>query len=198
MFKKYEKIYLQKDAWRLGYAIYSNGKVVGKVQETNNPSKKIGHGLIVLLSLLMSRYKRHFIESLEFEVLDKNGNRLGIIEKGIGFHKDLILYAETGEHLATIKSSIKLNSPTLMAIDPEGNNLIKAKGNYSATDFSVNSSITDKKISTIKKHSLVYKTVKETLFKNDVYHIENNNPKEEVILALIGMAVALDIYLHNK
>ncbi|WP_164215538.1 hypothetical protein [Virgibacillus sp. YIM 98842] len=198
MFKEYEKIYLQKDARRLDYAIYSNEKVVGKVQETNNPSKKIGHGLIVLLSLLVSRYKRHFIESLEFEVLDKNGNRLGIIEKGIGFHKDLILYAETGKHIATIKSSIELNSPTLTAIDPEGNNLIKAKGSFGATDFSVINSGTDKETSTIKKRSLVYKTVKETLFNNDVYHIENSNPKEEVTLALIGMAVALDMYFHNK
>jgi hypothetical protein len=161
MFKKYENFYLQKDVRGLVYTIYNNEKVIGKVQETNNPFKKIGHRLIVLLSLLMSRYKRHFIESLEFEVLNKEGNRLGIIEKGIGFHNDLILNAGAGEHLATIKSSVKSNSPALTAIDPEGNNLIKAKGRYGATDFSVVNSRTDKEISTIKKRSIVYETVKK-------------------------------------
>lgn len=201
MFKEFSKFYLQKveslKKQGLVYSINSNGKIIGTLQETNNSSKQIRNQLIKLISLfLLTIPKRIILENLDLELLDEEGIMLGTIKKEVGFYKDLILYSKNGEHIATVKSTVKVKSLSITVIDANGNNFIKAMGRYGATDFTVSDSSTSKQVSSIRKRSLVYETIKENLINNDVYHIENSYHKEELTLALIGIVVAIDIYFH--
>ena len=181
----------------LVYSINANGKIIGTLQETKNSSKKTGNQLIKLFSLFfLTVPKRIIIENLELELLDEEGELLGTLKKEIGFHKDLILYSKNREHIATVKSTVKIKSPSITVINANGNELLKAIGSYGATDFSVSDSITSKQVSSISKRSLVYQTIKENLFNNDVYHIEDRDLKEDITFALIAIVVAIDIYFH--
>lgn len=201
MFKEYTQLYLQRvesiKKTGLVYSINSNGNVIGTLQETENSSKKTGNQLMKLFSLFfLAVPKRIIIENLELELLDEKGECLGTIKKEIGFHKDLIIYAKNKEHIATVKSTVKMKSPSITVVDANGNELLKAISSYGATNFSVSNSFTSKQVSSISKRSLVYETIKENLFNNDVYCVENRNLKEYITFSLIVMVVAIDIYFH--
>ena len=201
MFKEHTKLYIQKNERinkaRLNYSIHSNEKVIGILQETEKYSKRVGNRLLKLLSLLfLATPKRMIIEKLELQLVDEDGKLLGTIEKEVGFDKDLILYSKNGNLIATVKSNVKLKSPTITVMDESGNELLQAKSSYGATDFLVSEISTNKYVSTISKRSLVYETIKENLLNNDVYHIENRDLDERITFSLIAMGVAVDIYFH--
>ena len=95
-----------------------------------------------------------------------------------------------------MKSTSKGKLPSIKVIDVNGNELLTAIGSYDAIDFTVSDSSTNELVTLIKKRSLFYETIKENLFNNDVYHIENSDYKEDVIFELIGIVVAIDIHFH--
>ena len=201
MFKEHSKIYIQKNERikkaGLNYTIHSNGKVIGTLQETEKYSKRVGSRLLKLFSLLfLATPKRMIVEKLELQLIDEEGKLLGTIEKEIGFDKDLILFSKSGKQIATIKSNVKMKSPSIIVMDETGNELLQAKSSYGATDFLVRESLTNKHVSSISKRSLVYETIKENLLNNDVYHIENRDLNERITFSLIAMGVAMDIYFH--
>jgi len=201
MFSEYTKIYIQKDEsikkTGLVYTIHSNGKVIGTLQETEKYSKRVGDRFLKLFSLFfLATPKRMIIEKLELQLVDEEGKLFGSIEKEIGFDKDLILYSKSGEQIATVKSNVKMKSPSITVVDETGNELLQAKSSYGATDFLVRQSLTNKHVSSIRKRSLVYETIKENLLNNDVYHIENRDLDERITFSLIAMGVAMDIYFH--
>ena len=201
MFSEYTKIYIQKDEsikkTGLVYTIHSNGKVIGTLQETEKYSKRVGNRFVKLFSLFFFfNTKRMMIEKLELQLVDEDGKLLGTIEKEIGFDKDLILYSKSEHLIATVKSNVKMKSPTITVMDESGNELLQAKSSYGATDFLVSEISTNKYVSTISKRSLVYETIKENLLNNDVYHIENRDLDERITFSLIAMGVAVDIYFH--
>ncbi len=198
MFKEHTKIYIQKEEsfkkTGLVYTIHSNGKVIGTLQETKKYQKKVGNLFIKLFSLFfLAGPKRMIIEKVELQLVDEEGKVFGTIEKGIGFNNDLFLYSSSGEQMATVKSNVKIKTPSITMIDEKGNELLQAKGSYGAIDFLV-SDVTNKHVSSISKRSLVYETIKENLLNNDVYHIENRDLDERHTFALIAMGVAIDIY----
>ena len=98
--------------------------------------------------------------------------------------------------MATVKSTSKGKSPLIKVIDVNDKELLTAIGSYDAIDFTVRDSSTNELVTSIKKRSLFYETIKENLFNNDVYHIENSNHKEDVIFKIIGIVVAIDIHFH--
>ncbi|WP_455717330.1 hypothetical protein [Anaerosporobacter sp.] len=199
MIKGYSKIYLQKveglNKQGLAYSINTGGKTIGKLQESKKSSKKAGNQMIKLASLLLLTIpKRMIIENLEIDLLDEEGRIVGYVKKEIGFYKDLTLYTDNGEHIATVKSTSKGKSPSIKVIDAVGNELLTAIGSYDALDFTVRENSTNRLITSIKKRSLSYETIKENLFNHDVYHIENSDHQEDVVFELIGIVVAIDIY----
>jgi hypothetical protein len=199
LIKGYSKFYLQKveslNKQGLVYSINSDGKTIGELQESQNSSKKAGNRMIKLASLiLLAIPERIIVESLEIDLLDEEGKIAGSIKKEIGFYKDFILYTKNGEHIATVKSISKAKSPSIKVIDANGNELLKAIGSYDALDFTVRDSSTNELVTSIRKRSLFYETIKENLFNNDVYHIENSKHKDNIIFALIGIVVAIDIH----
>ena len=201
MFKEHTKLYIQKNERinkaRLNYSIHSNEKVIGILQETEKYSKRVGNRLLKLVSLLfLATPKRMIVEKLELQLVDEDGKLLGTIEKEVGFDKDLILYSKNGNLIATVKSNVKMKSPTITVMDETGNKLLQAKSSYGATDFLISERLTNKHVSTISKRSLVYETIKENLLNNDVYHIENRDLDERITFSLIAMGVAVDIYFH--
>ena len=201
LIKGYSKFYLQKveslNKQGLVYSINSDGKTIGELQESQNSSKKAGNRMIKLASLiLLAIPDRIIVESLEIDLLDEEGKIVGSIKKEIGFYKDFILYTKNGEHIATVKSISKAKSPSIKVIDANGNELLTAIGSYDALDFTVRDSSTNELVTSIKKRSLFYETIKENLFNNDVYHIENSKHKDNIIFALIGIVVAIDIHFR--
>lgn len=141
----------------------------------------------------MSVHKRPIVEHLELELWDEEEKVLGRVRKEEGYYKDFLLYTNNEEHIATVQPKVKLNSPSITIIDANGDHLIKATGN-SPYDFRVYDCRKNKQISSIKRCSLVYETIKENLFDNDVYHLDNNHQESIITFALIGMVIALDIY----
>ena len=201
MIKGYSKIYLQKveslNKQGLVYSINTVGKTIGKLQESKKSSKKVDNQILKLASLLLLAIpQRIIVENLEIDILDEEGKIVGYIKKEIGFYKDLILHTKNGEHIATVKSTSKSKSPSIKVIDANGNDLLTAIGSYDALDFTVRDCSTNKMVTSIKKRSLFYETIKENLFNNDVYHITNSDHKEEVIFELIGIVVAIDIHFQ--
>ncbi|WP_148629678.1 hypothetical protein [Bacillus sp. E214] len=201
MIKGYSKIYLQKveglNKQGLVYSINTDGKTIGKLQESKKSSKKAGNQMIKLASLLLLAIpQRIIVENLEIDLLDEEGKIVGYIKKEIGFYKDLTLYTKNGEHIATVKSISKGKSPSIKVIDANGNELLTAIGSYDAIDFTVRDSSTNKLVTSIKKRSLFYETIKENLFNNDVYHIGDSDHKEDIVFELIGIVVAIDIHFH--
>jgi len=201
MFKEHTKLYIQKNERinkaELNYNIHSSGKVIGTLQETEKYSKRVGNRLLKLVSLLfLATPKRMIVEKLELQLVDEDGKLLGTIEKEIGFDKDLILYSKSEHLIATVKSNVKMKSPTITVMDETGNELLQAKSSYGATDFLVSERLTNKQISSISKRSLVYETIKENLLNNDVYHIENRDLDERITFSLIAMGVAVDMHFH--
>ena len=201
LIKGYSKFYLQKveslNKQGLVYSINTGDKTIGKLQESKISSKKAGNRMIKLASLiLLAIPDRIIVESLEIDLLDEEGKMVGYIKKEIGFYKDLTLYTKNGEHIATVKSTSKGKLPSIKVIDVNGNELLTAIGSYDAIDFTVSDSSTNELVTLIKKRSLFYETIKENLFNNDVYHIENSDYKEDVIFELIGIVVAIDIHFH--
>ncbi|QDP41507.1 hypothetical protein [Radiobacillus deserti] len=199
MFKEYAEMYMQKDEsfkkQGLAYSIYSNGKRVGVIQEIKHSSWR--NIFIKLLSLLfLTAPKRMIVEELELEVLDEEEKVLGTIEKNVGFFKDLTLFIHDGELIATVQSTVKTQTPSLTVLHPNGESWIQATGGYGAIDFSVNDSNTTGEISTIRKRSIPYSTMKENLLNNDAYYFQNSNPDGRVVFLLIGLVVAIDLYFH--
>ena len=201
MIKGYSNVYLQKiegvNKQGLIYSINSDSKTIGKLQESKNSSKKAGNQMIKLASLIfLAIPERIILESLEFDLLDAEEKIVGSIKKEIGFYKDIMIYAKNGEHIASVKSISKAKSPSIKVIDANGNELLTAIGSYDALDFTVNDSKTNELITSIKKRSIMYETMKENFLNNDVYHIENSNHKEDVLFKLIGLVVAIDTHFH--
>ncbi|UOR12842.1 hypothetical protein [Halobacillus amylolyticus] len=195
MFEKYNEIYLKKDTYLKSqgriYSLTSTNKMIGTIEETLESTKNIVNQLLNLITLFS-------VTSLELNVMDNKAKVLGTIKKEKGFYKDFLLFSSNGEHMATIKPTIKIKSPLMNVIDVNENNLIKAVGVYGATDFSVIDCRTNKQISTIKRRSLVSTTIKENLLNDDGYYIDNTNQDSLTSFALIAMSLIVDIYFFHK
>ena len=198
--KGYSKCYIQKAANQreLVYSIVSDGQTIGKLRESKYPEKKAENILVKLVSLyFLSFTGRMIVERIEMEVLDDKGILVGKIIKEMGFYKDLLLYSQNGIHIATVKTTAKGKAPTIKVADATGNGTLHAVGSFDAIDFTVSESSTSKGVSSIKKRSLIYDTVKENFSKHDVYHIENSCDENDILFELIGIAAAIDIHFHR-
>ena len=198
--KRYSKCYIQKAANQreLVYSIVSDGQTIGELRESKYPEKKAGNMLVKLASLFFLSFTgRMIVERLEMEVLDDKGILVGKVIKEMGFYKDLLLYSQNGEHIATVKTTVKGKAPTVKVTNTTGNDTLHAVGSFDAIDFIVSESSGSKGTSSIKKRSLVYDTVKENFSKHDVYHIENSWDKNDRLFELIGIAAAIDIHFHT-
>lgn len=168
------------------YAITSNQKMIGTIEETPTSSKNIGNHLLKLLSLST-------VAGVELRVLDGKANVVGTIKKEKGFYKEFLLISSTNQLLATIKPTVRVKSPSITVIDGYGNTLIHAIGRNGATDFSVTDTRTNKHISTIRRRSLVYKTVKENLLNDDGYFIDHTNQENFITLCLLAIGITIDM-----
>lgn len=193
MFHEHKTIFLQKDThlrMRKIYHITSNKHKIGTVEETNESAKNLGNQLLTLLSL-------YSVVSYEFKALDRGENLLGIIKKEKGFYKDFLLFTKEGEHVATVKPTVKVKSPSITVVDQNGNPFLKAQGGYGATDFS----ITDKNnesISTLKRRSLVYDTARESIVNDDGYYIDIVEQDNIVTFSLIAIGLVIDLYFFGS
>lgn len=195
MFDQYNEIFVQNDTRlkSLGriYSITSDKKFIGTIEESPESTKNLANQLLKLISFYSA-------VSIELTILDKDANVLGIIKKEKGFYKDFSLFNQNGQQLATIKSSVKVKSPSLTVVDKNENPIIHAVGGYGATDFKITEEKSNQQISSIKRRSVVYQTIKENLLNDDGYYIDNTNPNKLTTLALIAMAIVIDIYFFNN
>lgn len=200
MLKEYTEFYVQKvESLKkpgLLYSINSNKKIIATLRQTKNSSNQTRNFLLKVFSLFFLAPNRIIIEEVKLELVDEAGELLGTNKKGLGLHKDFEIYSKNGRHLGTLISKMKASSPSILVVDANGDDLIKGTGRYGATDFSVKSCSSNKQISTIRKHSLLYETIKEYFFNNDVYHVGNKDLDKDVTLSLIAMDVAIDLYYH--
>ncbi|MFG6147359.1 hypothetical protein [Halobacillus sp. B23F22_1] len=95
-----------------------------------------------------------------------------------------------------------MKKPTLSIIvtDPEGRDLFIAQEKPSLIDFSIEASVTGETFSSIRKRSLVYSSMKETLNNHDVFYMTTKELQEEVLLPLLAAIIAVDsiIIMRNK
>ena len=196
MFKEYTQFYIQNiQSFKrrgLAYSINSSRGQIGTVQETEESLNNAGNQLVKLATSFIS--SRMTVERLHLEVTDQEGKRVCSIRKELGLDKDLLLFDQDSSHLATVKSTPKVKKPSVQVLDAKGHVYLNAEGTYGATDFTVADS-NRKLVSSIKKRSLVYETIKENLLNNDVYHIDNSH--HEMTFGLIGIAVAIDLYFQE-
>ncbi|OIU68569.1 hypothetical protein [Rossellomorea aquimaris] len=192
MFEQNNQIFLQKDtvSIRKKYTISSDKKIIGTVEETMESSKNIGRQLLNLIGL-------NSAASIEMKLMDEKENTIGIIKKKPGFYKDFLLYSEHGDHLATITSEVKVNSPRLTVYDVNGMKIIEATGGYGATDFQVIDQQEGRLVSTIKRRSMVYSTVKENLINDDGYYIDCTAAEGVFNFYLIAMGIVVDYYFFQ-
>lgn len=193
MFEEYGEIHMKRISSQNhgnDYSLYSDESMIGTIKEISASSRIINRLSHLLLPL-------QAVE-LELQLLDAEAKLLGIIRKERGFHKELFLYSEEEEHIATLKHTGKIKSPKITVMDENGNNLMKADGNYGATDFSVVDSRINRQISYVKKRPFASGTIKERLQNSDVYYnIENNRRECPITFALITICVALDLYFQT-
>ncbi|UOQ46961.1 hypothetical protein MUN88_12765 [Gracilibacillus caseinilyticus] len=195
MFDQYDEISVQRDTriqfrGRL-YSIQTNQTIIGTIEETQSSAKNAGNQLLKLLSL-------HSVISLEFTVRDANKEVLGMVKKGKGFSYDLALYSTLGDQLATIKSEVKWKSPSMTVIDQNNNKILHAVGGYGGTDFKITDCSSNQPISSIRRRSFVYASIKENLLNDDAYFLYKTNLDFLTTLSLIAMTIAIDIYYFSN
>lgn len=194
MFEQFTSIFLQKKAsfkTQKVYNITSGNNLIGTIEETSESTKNLGNTLLELIGLFN-------IVSLDMKVCDVEGEVFGRIKKAKGFYNDFQLFSADGKHLVTIKSNLKLNSSSMTVIDHQGQEIVKAIGGYGATDFIITDCQNDKEISSLKRRSYIYKSVKENLLNDDGYYIDNNELESTVLLSLLAMGVILDMYYFKS
>lgn len=191
MFDRYAEIHLRKIPSinkRNAYSLFFKEDIIGTIKETPVSSSKTGKRLVHKLI-------PHRVIELEFILQDAKANTLGTIRKERGFQKDLLLYSETEQHIATLKPSGKIKSPTITVTDTNGKNLMTADGNYGATDFSVRDNRANRQISYLKKRPFEQVSFKDRLKNRDSYYnIENHVGECLETFALITMCITLDLY----
>jgi hypothetical protein len=90
-----------------------------------------------------------------------------------------------------------VNSPRLTVYDVNGMKIIEATGGYGATDFQVIDQQEGRLVSTIKRRSMVYSTVKENLVNDDGYYIDCTAGEGVFIFYLIAMGIVVDYYFFQ-
>lgn len=195
MFERYTEIQTKRKSGlnfnRKIYSLSADKKEIGSLRETGASSTGIGNKLLKLTNLFN-------MAGMELDLFDTKKNRMGKIKKEKGMDKSLFLFSENGAHIATVKLKVKSKLPRVTVVDPEGNELARADGNYGATDFSITDSGTSKQVSYVKKRPLEDATFKEQLCCEDSYfNIHSRWQEESITFALIAMCVALDLYFHN-
>lgn len=193
--------YLQRDEkvkQGFVYSIKNGDQLIGSIREMTSSREKVSNKLIQFLRIF-TPYSANstVVESLDLKLLDKENNRLGIITKGAGFDKDLYLRTGEGEHIATVKLTTQLKSASISVTDQDGVPLLNTTDSPFSLNFTITDCSTNEHIATIKKRSLIYESIRENFLKNDVYHVSNNSNKSKVTYALIGMALAVDLYMRG-
>lgn len=172
------------------YSLYSEQNRIGTIEEGTISSRSIKRFLRMLLPLP--------VIELELILFDVHANTLGVIRKERGFQKALFLFSPEEEHIATLRPEGKLKAPAVTVTDQYGNRLMRAYGNYGATDFSVMDSSMERQISYLKKRP--YETAamdKNIENRRGYYNIENHQQECLITFALITICVVLDLYFHN-
>jgi hypothetical protein len=195
MFDQYNEIFLKKDTFFKSqgrmYTLTSNNKIIGTLEETIESTKDMGNQLLKLITL-------YNVAGITLRVLDNKENLIGVIKKEKGFYKEFKLFSKDNKHLATIEPIVKIKSPMMTVVSPNGDELIKAKGGYGSTDFLVIDRKTNKKFSAIKKRSLVYNGIKKSMVNHDGYYIDNTYQDCLPSLALMAMSIMVDMYFFNN
>jgi hypothetical protein len=193
MFDQQKEIYLIKETLsiRKRYSITSDKKVVGTVEETTESAGNLGNQLLKLISLYSAA-------SLELTLLDEKENKLGVLRKGKGFYKDFLLYSEKDDYVATITAEVKVKAPKLTVYDVNGKKIIEAIGGYGATDFRIMDLTKDRQLSSIKRRSMVYSTVKENLLNDDGYFIDITTKESLLTFFFIVMGIMIDNYFFQN
>ncbi len=194
MFDNYSAIEIRRETFPTGtgmvYTVLSNRRGIGTIEETASSHKDIWNRLIKLLTL-----KSAVSLNLKLDA-EATGDEEIELRKVRGFYKDIYLHSAS-KHIATIKPTVKVNSPVITVEDPDGITIFKATGQYGATDFSVADEKTNQKVTSIRKRSSVYDSMKENLLNEDGYFVDVRALSNESILIMIGTIVTLDFYFHR-
>ena len=194
MFDNYSAIEIRRETFSTGtgmvYTILSNKRGIGTIEEKASSNKDIWNRLLKLLTL-----KSAVSLNLKLDA-EATGDEEIELRKVRGFYKDIYLHSAS-KHIATIKPTVKVNSPVITVEDPDGSIMFKASGQYGATDFSVADGKTNQKVTSIRKRSSVYNSMKENLLNEDRYYVDIRHLSYESILIMIGTIVTLDFYFHR-
>ena len=201
MLHQVNQFYIQKNEGSkytgLHYSIVTNDTIIATIEDQKAHAQK-GHNIFLKFfsQVFLAVPKRLIIESVIFEIKQLDGTIVGMIHKAAGMNKPLIVYDNSGHILCTIHSIVKMKAPTIKVQHREGHDLFIATSSYGATNFSIKEQTANTHAASIQKKSLVYETVKEAFFNNDIYTVHNNKADLTTNIICIAITIAIDLYFH--
>lgn len=195
MFSTYTHIQINQDAivksQSSQYSIRSDGKLIGRIEESIDTSRDWKNQLLNLINL-------HPVSSKKLIITNSKGKVVAHTIKNRGFSKDIQIYDEFGSNFATLQQELKMRSQTLLAMYPDESRFLKATGGNGSLDFTVIDEESETEISRIKKRSISNPNFKESLFSGDLYHVNNHKQiTERQQLVVVMMTIVISEQLHN-
>ncbi|UOQ86482.1 hypothetical protein [Gracilibacillus salinarum] len=71
--------------------------------------------------------------------------------------------------------------------------MLHAIGGYGGTDFNITDCTSNQSVPSIRRRSIVYSSIKETLLNDDAYFLNKTNLDHFDTLTLIAMTIAVEI-----
>ncbi|GEL77835.1 hypothetical protein [Tenuibacillus multivorans] len=185
----YGEIFLQRTGGGK-YSILVNKEVVGCVRKIQDAPLHLQNILYLLFNYSIGR-------AMDVELVDEHDQVLGYIRKQSGIRaKDFHLFSENKKYLASIQYSFGVNKTSLKAVRPNGEIVLETTESGTALDFQVMDCEIDRPVASIRKRSLVYKSVKENMLNHDGYYITLIDDDVKSFM-LIGIGLVMDFYLNR-
>ncbi|ASF38960.1 hypothetical protein CEH05_07485 [Halobacillus halophilus] len=174
------------------YSVRTDGKLIGMIEETVDTSRDWKNQLLNLINL-------HSVGSKLLCITNPKAKVVAYINKKRGFNKNIDVLDAEGNKVSTLQQELKFKSQRLLAVSPDGDDFLIAKGKNGSLDFLVKENEeSELVVSRIKKRSIPNPTLKESLLLGEQYSINSNKQITEMQqLIIIVMTIVISEQLHN-
>ncbi|KGP91329.1 hypothetical protein N780_08725 [Pontibacillus chungwhensis BH030062] len=174
------------------YSIRSDGKLIGMIEETIDTSGDWKNQLLNLIHL-------HSVGSKLLCITNPKAKVMAYISKKRGFNKKIDIFDAEWNKLSILQQELKMTSQKILAVSPDGDDFLIARGRNGSLDFFVKEKeASELVLSSIKKRSVPNPTLKESLVLGDQYSITSNKQITEMQqLIIIVMTIVISEQLHN-
>ncbi|MBA2176161.1 hypothetical protein H0266_14790 [Halobacillus locisalis] len=174
------------------YSVRTEGKLIGMIEETIDTSKDWKNQLLNFINL-------HSVGSKLLCITNPKAKVIAYINKKRGFNKNIDVFDAEGNKISTLQQEFKIRSQKILAMSPDGNDSLIAKGKNGSLDFLVkDNEESELVVSSIKKRSIATPTLKESLVLGEQYSIKSHKQITEMQqLIIIVMTIIISEQLHN-